>query len=358
MNRFLCRSWLCLLLILPGCALRVGPKTVARDRFDYSAALTNSLKEQMLMNLVKIRYLDPPTFLDVAQVVATYTFEGSASVNLPDWAGAASGSAAGINGRWAESPTITYNPMAGKRFSQSLLQPISPLAIFSLVQAGWPIDNVFSVSVRAINGLYATTNVEMLKKQGDINFYRLLKILHELQLTEAFALRVQTKEGAEAGLVVFRKHQVDETTEAKAKEARKLLGLNPETQEFNLVYGATPIDDKEIAMVTRSMLEILAEASAGVEVPATDVEEGRVMKTFEKADLGEAAKKFHIRVRSSADKPGLHDVYAAVRYRGQWFWVDDRDLPSKRGMGFLLTLFNLAETGTTAAPPVLTISKP
>jgi hypothetical protein len=81
--------------------------------------------------------------------VTTYTFEGSASVNLPDWAGAASGSAAGINRRWAESPTITYNPMAGEKFSESLLQPLSPVTIFSLVQAGWPIDNVFSVRVTA-----------------------------------------------------------------------------------------------------------------------------------------------------------------------------------------------------------------
>ena len=93
MNRFLYGFLLCLVVILPGCALRGGPKTVARDRFDYSSALTNSLKEQMLMNLVKIRYLDPPTFLDVAQVVATYTFESSASLNLPSWGGASIGSA-------------------------------------------------------------------------------------------------------------------------------------------------------------------------------------------------------------------------------------------------------------------------
>lgn len=349
---------LCLLVVMPGCALRVGPKTVARDRFDYSAALTNSLKEQMLMNLVKIRYLDPPTFLDVAQVVATYTFEGSASLNLPSWAGEASGSAAGASGRWAESPTITYNPMGGEKFSKSLLKPISPVAIFSLVQAGWPIDNVFLVGVRAINGLYATSNVEIFKKQGDIDFYRLLKLLRELQLAEAFALRIQKKGEEEAGLMIFRHHQLDEATEAKVKDARKLLGLNLESHEFSLIYGATPTNDNEIAMVTRSMLEILAEASAGVEVPATDVEEGRVMKLVGKADLDEAAKRFHIRVRSTSNRPDPRDVYATIRYRGQWFWVDDRDLASKRGIGFLLTLFNLAETGTTASPPVLTISKP
>lgn len=358
MNRYWRGFFLCLLVILPACARRIGPKTVAGDRFDYTAALSNSWKEQMLSNLVKIRYLDPPMFLDVAQVVATYTFEGSASVNLPDWSGAAAGSAAGVSGRWAESPTITYNPMAGSKFSKSMLQPISPLAIFSLVQSGWPVDTVFAVTVRAINGLYATTNVELLKKQGDTEYYRLLKILRELQLTEGFALRVHKQREEEAGLVVFRRHQLDEITDAKAMEVRKILALDPEAREFNLAFGATPTNDKEIAMVTRSILEILAEASGGVEVPAADVEEGRATKTTGQIDLGGAGRRFLVRVRSSADKPDPRDAHVVIRYREKWFWVDDRDLPSKRGLGFLLTLFNLAESGTAAIPPVLTISKP
>lgn len=39
-----------LTLLSAGCtAWRMGPKMVARDRFDYSSALTNSWKEQILM---------------------------------------------------------------------------------------------------------------------------------------------------------------------------------------------------------------------------------------------------------------------------------------------------------------------
>jgi hypothetical protein len=56
-------------LLLTGCALRVGPKRLTHERFDYSAAIATSWKEQMLTNLVKVRYADPPVFLDIAQVV-------------------------------------------------------------------------------------------------------------------------------------------------------------------------------------------------------------------------------------------------------------------------------------------------
>jgi len=37
--------------------------------------------------MVKLRYAEPPMFLDVAQVVTSYTFEGSGSINAPDWEG-------------------------------------------------------------------------------------------------------------------------------------------------------------------------------------------------------------------------------------------------------------------------------
>jgi len=122
-------------------------------------------------------------------------------------------------------------------------------------------------------------------------------MLRELQLTDDFSLRVQRKDEEQTGLIVFRPHELEETTAASAKETRKILGLDPETREFNLTYGAIHKDDKEIAMVTRSMLEILAESSVGVEVPASDIEEGRVSKPVETVAKEEGKRRFLIHTR-------------------------------------------------------------
>ena len=60
-----------------------------------------------------------------------------------------------------------------------------------------------------------------------------------------------------------------------------------------------------------------------------------------------------MRIRSGLAAPP--ETYAAVPYKGYWYWIDDNDIASKRIFSFLLILFSLAETGQGAAAPVVTV---
>ena len=62
---------------------------------------------------------------------------------------------------------------------------------------------------------------------------------------------------------------------AERDEVRKLLGLDPQTNEFSVIYGSVAANDKEIALLTRSVLEILADLSSYIDVPAAKVEQKR-----------------------------------------------------------------------------------
>jgi hypothetical protein len=341
-----------LVLVASGCAVRIGPKTVARDRYDYSQSLSQSWQQQMLLNLVRVRYLDAPFFLDIAQVVAQYSMTVGAGAT-----GGATGSTGAIAGtadaHWVESPTITYSPLTGEKFTKSLLQPVPPVMLFSLAQASWPIDSVVRIGVRSINGVHAGTRMGLAKRGADPEFPELLHALHQLQEHDAIGLRVAGGQG----FVVLRSSENDTGADASIAAFKRLLGLNPNINEFAIAYGTVAPTGKEIAILTRSMLEILYETAAGVEVPPSDIQEKRATKPRILGDEQEPGQ-LRVTVHSSKSKPAVNVAATAVEYRDTWFWIADDDLPSKGGLSFLLTMFTLAASGDIAAPPVLTISRP
>jgi hypothetical protein len=233
-----------------------------------------------------------PLFLNVQQVVQQYTLERSGSITAPGWTGNANLSPAGsVAGRWAESPTITCSPMSGEQFTKSLIRPVHPEELLALIQSGWPVDSVLAVGVRSINGLHAGSRTAVLKQHGDRDLYRVLSLLKDLQTSDQIGFRVQpTKEG-EATVTAFRAKGISEADLERSKKVRELLHLSLDAQEFKLVEATTQKDDKEVAMLTRSMSQILAEAAAGVEVPPSDIEQGRVSKM----DLSEVGPEFLVR---------------------------------------------------------------
>ena len=342
-------------LPLAGCA-SVGPATVPSDRVDYADALATSWKAQMLLNIVRLRYADVPTFMDVASIVSAYSLQGqvqagvaanfgvpSATLVTPGGAGTAS-----VIGAWSDRPTISYTPLTGQKFARSLLAPIPPSAIFSLIAAGYPADAVLLSTVRAINGIWNDTVEGGERRPGDPRFFALMEALRRVQRSRAFSIEVKQEGGAESVIAIFAGRQ-DPELARDIDFIGSTLGLETRNGEVDLAFGAVQRRPDELSVLSRSMLEIIIDIAATIEVPPEHVASG---KTIANAPEG-SRRAGQVRIFSGREPPA--ESFTQVRYGDYWYWIRADDFASKRALTFLLLFFSLAETGVVPSAPVLTI---
>ena len=136
------------------------------------------------------------------------------------------------------------------------------------------------------------------------------------------------------------------------QELRRLLRLDPDATEFKLAFGATAANDKEMAVLTRSILHLMQTMAAQVEVPAKDLTEHCAAPGWESVP-GMDREQRMVEIRSSKDAPA--NAYVSVSYNGYWFWIDKHDLKSKRVFASMMLLFTLADSGEKEALPLITI---
>ena len=84
----------------------IGPHSLPRDRALYSVSLADSWKEQTLLNILKIRYVDPPVFVDIGNIVSSYSLLQSASLGGNIVPSGGSSIPLGAAGTFSNSPTI------------------------------------------------------------------------------------------------------------------------------------------------------------------------------------------------------------------------------------------------------------
>lgn len=334
-----------------GCT-SVGPQTVLRDRFDYNTTVADSWKEQTLLNIVKLRYMDLPMFLDIGQIVAGYTVESSGSLAGTLSRGSVPHetlSSIGGTLRYTDRPTIPYSPLTGDRFLRGLMTPIRPGSVFALLQSGYEADFVLALSLESLSGLQNPVSTQGGQiNTGSHDFTRALELLRDIQRAGAFSFRMETGSHGEEMLVFFRQHVMLAQTSAQIAELHSLLGMEATDGRYSLVYSPVPGKKGELAVHTRSMLQILLALAGTVEVPQQDLDEHRASVVPR-----EDSEQMPFRVRSGTDRP--QDAYAAVSYRNRWFWIDDTDYRSKRAFSLIMFLFTLSEEGDNRRLPVLTI---
>ncbi len=356
--RLLTRVFLFVLVLSNAACVSISPEIIQAGGNDYNVAMQSTRDEQMLLNLVRLKYRDTPYFLEVGSVSSQFrmTSEGAASANL--------GSrpildSLGLSSKhsFVEQPTVTYTPLGGNDFVQRLLTPISLDTILLLSNSGWSIERILRLTTQYMNGLpnAPTASGPTPSVAPDYaEFTELAALLRKLQQQKA--LRMGYRQDGEK---ITRTVQISNSSHSQAEvdTFRQLLGLSPASREYVLAEGqAEPNQTRSISLATRSLMGVLFYLSHSVDVPEADKQAGVVTITRDRDgsefDWGRlTAQLFHI--RSSETLP--QDASLRTLYRGHWFYIDDADLATKSTFSLLTQLFSLQAGDTEKASPLLTL---
>lgn len=101
------------------------------------------------------------------------------------------------------------------------------------------------------------------------------------------------------------------------------------------------------------MLQILLKIGAVVQVPASDVTDGKASPGLVVVQASGAQTPAALNILSGDAPP--RDAFVAVPYQGRWFWIGNTDIRSKSTFVLVMMLFSISETGVRGAAPVVTV---
>ncbi len=364
-----------LLLLLAACS--AGPKILPGNRLDYNRNLQRSNEEELLLNIVRARYFEPPFFLQV----------GSISSNFGISAGAGAGArlydtgtglmhnnftTLDLHGGMAENPTITYTPVQGETHAKRLLAEIGLDRLALLVRAGWRVDDVFRLLIKRIGplendfSLGAPDHIGEIRPEGFRGFLELCVFLRQKQDMGWLEINEEVQGQSQAHVLEVRLSSVAEARRlSELLDARLHPVLSPRglVARFRLETVNSMIPPRggdatmdTVPVRTRSFLQILGRLAGGVDVPAEDMTSGATIG-LDLPRVAAMVQEFGLPLMISIHRSEAEPAHAAVMavHRGAWYYVDDRDMRSK---GILLMVGNLyaLQAGDVApVTPMLTI---
>ena len=393
-----------------GCALLcgcLGPSAVSHTRTRYNEVYRDTNDEQLLLNIVRLRYADSPVFVDLPNITSQFEISGGGSYTYGlDGAGPGQSNLGFGSLALRDTPTISYHPRGGRDIAKALLTPLST-ELLSVVNAGATIEQFLLLAVNDINDVQNATRATVLTPampDDNAEFREGVRQIAALALRGAVELVVTTTDSTEGAsdpipvnlvqgrdLVnaakegyVFRARREGEVAIRK-REKGLLLQVRPsevdsvEMQNLARAFRLKPglatykvkselaIDSDEgdrpgsepgdtIYMNMRSILQILTFLSKGVSVPQEHVLCGIAPMTAAADGVlfdWNAVTEGLFCVQAQKRRPKAAEV--AVRYRGYWFYIAANDVQSRATLAILELLFAVQESEGKPMGPTLTL---
>jgi hypothetical protein len=394
-------SLVCAFLLIAGSGCSFGPKVLERTHGKYYESIRQVDEEELLRNLVHLRYNEFPFSLNVSSIAAQYELSGTAEARpffvapnpsnsnvifktfttiLPD-----------VQAGGANRPTITLLPADDAEAIRQFLTPISHETLAFLGSTSWQASTILRLWVERLNGVPNAVTASGPQRGVISDFARFLRIAELLQISQDQELTfIHSEERLKEMGVPLPAEAVTASAEVEAakngmeyrpgsdgksrvlvrRERRLVLEVNPGAERspemaeltglLNLIPGQNRYDvivgevpdplrypskpSAKLRAVPRSTAQVYFYLANGVEVPVEHFNCGLVQpqvdaegKVFDGRELMRGLFEVHV---CKGHKPPPN-AYVAVNYRGYWYYIDDADQPTKTTLALMLQLSRL-----------------
>ena len=388
-------------LIGAGCNV-VGPASLASGRAAYGEVITKTNDEQLLRAIVLDRFSETTVLMAVTSVTA--------NVSMRADAGAQFGIGPSLNYErnlvplslgfaYEENPTISYVPVETPAYLQQLMSPVSLEQALLMVRSAPNKAMALVMLVERLNGLTNPVSTDVptgkpadflraaelmgklshagisdlvsipeggygllirlneLQDRGDLDeLLRLLELTELLRPWGGIATGMAGGKKAEKGASDGEKKAAS-STDAEPKKPSGLAQAETSVVEgprrsvlvIPLRFSAVS-DGSSIAVMTRSVYDLVREAAYCVDIPEEQIESGMAPAVH-----GFGEPKPMLQIQRSERKPSHAQV--ATKVHGYWYYIDERDLRSKDFFRLLTGMWSaqMAQAKSGFQAPVLTV---
>ncbi len=334
---------LLIMVVLQGCA-GLGPSYVKKSRGSYIEVIALTDREELLSNLVRLRYSEAPVFMQIDSITASpdLSFRFGAEATIDSSIISTGKLTPSIN--YAEQPTIVFKPLLGSDFSRKLLLPIKLTPIFILLENGWSLDTVLLPLTRSINNI-RNYDQQYSRSANFLSEYRrftaAVVALGKMQRSGLIKIGTVAHDETPSELVMVLSPQAHQSSEWQL--VYQTFGLDAAATTITLSLGLSG-NETTLALETRPMLGVMRYMSSFIE-------EENLQPAIDDRDVHDQLG-FH--VLSSSEIP--QGAIVAIQHRGTWFAIDAADRRSKEVFMMLRILFNLqAQQDSSTSGVALTL---